>query len=143
MNQFRQVFGTVIGIQIADGELARSAEQAQTRRGEHHRELADDILRTVGRAATGETLYRAIDAYIAWLEAKFVTPPEQGEEQRTSQTGKKQGERAARLKAHHKNVPLNELYAASGQVGFLLIQRCDGRSVAPAGAFKSLNSFDS
>lgn len=103
------MFGTVIGIQIADGELARSAEQAQTRRGEHHRELADGILRTVGRAATGETLYRAIDAYIAWLEAKFVTPPEQGEEQRTSQTGKKQGERAARLKAHHKDIPLSDL----------------------------------
>lgn len=91
LNQLRQVFGTVIGLQIVDDQLAQTAEQAQAKRGEYHRELGEGILRTVGRASTGETLHRAIDAYVAWLEAKFLTPPEPGQEQRTSQSGKKQG----------------------------------------------------
>ncbi len=36
---------------------------------------------------------------------------------------------------------LNELYAATGEVGFVLLQRADGRYVGHSGCVKSLNSF--
>jgi hypothetical protein len=111
LHGLREAFGTVIGIQLADDELASAAETAQTERGEYYQEIGQGILASVGKASTGETLHRAIDAYIAWLEGKFLTPPEDGQVQRTSQTGKKQAERAARLKAHHKNVALADFGA--------------------------------
>lgn len=38
-------------------------------------------------------------------------------------------------------VRLNELYAATGQIGFLLMSRADGRYVRHSGCVKSLNSF--
>ncbi|HEX4608853.1 MAG TPA: phage major capsid protein [Urbifossiella sp.] len=38
---------------------------------------------------------------------------------------------------------LNELYAATGEVGFVLLQRTDGRYIGHSGCVKSLNSFDS
>jgi len=37
---------------------------------------------------------------------------------------------------------LNELGAASGQVGFVLLQRTDGRYIGHSGCVKSLNSYD-
>lgn len=38
---------------------------------------------------------------------------------------------------------LNELYAATGQVGFVMLQRTDGRLIGPSTSLKSLNSYDS
>ena len=39
-------------------------------------------------------------------------------------------------------IRLNELYAATAQVGFLLMMRTDGRSIGHSGCFKSLKSFN-
>lgn len=111
LDSLRQAFGEIIGIQLADDELASTAERAQADRGESMHKTGQRILASVGKASTGETLHRAIDAYITWLEGKFMTPPEEGQTQRTSQTGKKQSERAARLKEHHKNVALADFGA--------------------------------
>src|SRR5207248_7926534 len=49
---------------------------------------------------TGHTLHSAIDAYVEYLHRVHRTP-----EQAISQTGKKQGERAVRLKSHHPDFP--------------------------------------
>src|SRR5205085_1089222 len=106
LHSLREGFGAIIGLQLDDDELAAAAEQAQADRGEYFRKIGQRIVASVGKASTGETLHGALDAYIAWLESKFLTPPEDGQEQRTSQTGKKQAERATRLKEHHKNVAL-------------------------------------
>lgn len=40
-------------------------------------------------------------------------------------------------------IRLNELYAATAEVGFLLMMRTDGRGIGHAGWCKSLNSYDS
>jgi len=55
---------------------------------------------------TGHTLHSAIDAYVEYLHRVHRTP-----EQAISQTGKKQGERAVRLKSHHPDFPLYDLTA--------------------------------
>jgi hypothetical protein len=57
-----------------------------------------------------ETLHQALDAYKVWLSTKkYLTPPEAGKEQRTSQTGVKECERAERLKKHVADMPLSAL----------------------------------
>jgi hypothetical protein len=55
---------------------------------------------------TGHTLHSAIDAYVEYLHRVHRTP-----ENTVSQTGKKQGERAVRLKRHHPDFPLYDLTA--------------------------------
>jgi hypothetical protein len=55
---------------------------------------------------TGHTLHSAIDAYIEYLHQRHRTA-----EGIVSQTGKKQGERAERLKRHHPDCPLYDLTA--------------------------------
>ena len=55
---------------------------------------------------TGHNLHSAIDAYVEHLHQVHRTP-----EQAISQTGKKQGERAIRLKHYHPDFPLHELTA--------------------------------
>src|SRR5262249_29517320 len=55
---------------------------------------------------TGHTLHSAIDAYVEYLHCVHRTA-----ENIVSQTGKKQGERAARLKRHHPDFPLYDLTA--------------------------------
>ena len=57
---------------------------------------------------SGQTLHEALDAYKAWLHGRHLTPPEPDKEQRTSQTGVKQGERVERLKQHVQDMPLSE-----------------------------------
>jgi hypothetical protein len=57
---------------------------------------------------SGQTLHEALDAYKAWLHGRHLTPPEPGREQRTSQTGVKQGERVERLKQHVQDMPLSD-----------------------------------
>jgi hypothetical protein len=93
---------------LASSSPTRRWPRQQAERGAYFQEIGRRILASVGKASTGGTLHGAINAYIAWLEAKFVTPPEAGQEQRTSQTGKKQAERAVRLKEHHKNIALSD-----------------------------------
>jgi hypothetical protein len=55
---------------------------------------------------TGHTLHSAIDGYVEYLHRVHRTA-----ENIVSQTGKKQGERAARLKRHHPDFPLYDLTA--------------------------------
>jgi hypothetical protein len=55
---------------------------------------------------TGHTLHSAIDAYVEYLHRVHRTA-----ENAVSQTGKKQGERAVRLKRHHTDFPLYDLTA--------------------------------
>jgi hypothetical protein len=55
---------------------------------------------------TGHTLHSAIDTYVEYLHRVHRTA-----ENIVSQTGKKQGERATRLKHHHPNFPLYDLTA--------------------------------
>lgn len=59
-----------------------------------------------GNIKTKETLHDAIEAYIAWVEKTFVDI-----DGITTQTGKKQGERAERLKRHAKDMPLSDFDA--------------------------------
>lgn len=56
-----------------------------------------------GKIATRETLHDALDAYKTWIEKKFVDI-----DGRTTQTGKKQGERAERIKRLTKDIPLSD-----------------------------------
>jgi hypothetical protein len=53
---------------------------------------------------TGHTLHSAVDAYVEYLHQVHKTP-----ENIVSQTGKKQGERAVRLKRRHPDFPLYDL----------------------------------
>ena len=61
---------------------------------------------TTGKAPTGETFHGAVDGYVAYLHRVHRTP-----QNAISQTGKKQGERAVRLKRHHPDFPLYDLTA--------------------------------
>jgi integrase len=79
------------------------ADKEQTR---HKRKMR--IARSVGEScggkmATRETLHDALEAYKVWIEKKFVDI-----DGRTTQTGKKQGERAERLKRLTNDIPLSE-----------------------------------
>lgn len=56
-----------------------------------------------GKIATRETLHDALDAYKTWIEKKFVDI-----DGRTTQTGKKQGERAERIKRLTKDIALSD-----------------------------------
>ena len=55
---------------------------------------------------TGHTLHSAIDGYVEYLHQRHRTA-----EGIVSQTGKKQGERAERMKRHHADFPLYDLTA--------------------------------
>ena len=101
LNLLKKYFGTICGIEMAS---AAEAEELQARRGQFHLDLGKQILATTGQAPTGETFHGAVDGYVAYLHRVHRTP-----EQAVSQTGKKQGERAVRLKRHHPDFPLYDL----------------------------------
>ena len=101
----KKYFGTIFA---AETESAAQADQLQIRRGQFHADLGRDILASAGRTPTGETLHGAIDGYVAHLHGVHRTA-----EGVVSQTGKKQGERAARLKRHHADLPLCDLGAGA------------------------------
>jgi len=103
LNLLKKYFGTICGIEMAE---ASKAEELQTKRGQFYLDLGKRILATTGNAPTGETIHGAIDAYVEYLHQVHRTP-----EQAISQTGKKQGERAIRLKHHHPDFPLYDLTA--------------------------------
>ena len=103
LNLLKKYFGTICGIEMA---AAAEAEELQVKRGQFHLDLGKRILATTGKAPTGETFHGAIDGYIAYLHRVHRTP-----EKVVSQTGKKQGERAVRLKRHHPDFPLYDLTA--------------------------------
>src|ERR1019366_5495073 len=107
LHGLREDYGSIIGLQLVDGNIAQEAEAEQAKRAKSTQGFSQRLFESIGRGPTGETLHRAIDAYIAWNERKYLTAPEVGKEQRTSQTGKKQAERAARLKVHHTDCPLD------------------------------------
>ena len=85
-------------------ELAKKeAEEEQARHRKTMRELRDYAETHEGKIRTQETLHDALDAYRQWIERTFVDV-----EGRTTQTGKKQGERAVRIKKYAKDMPLSE-----------------------------------
>ena len=87
---------------VLAGAAMAGAEEAR------HRDEMREIKRIVapfgGKVTTKETLHDALDAYKEWIERTFVDI-----EGRTTQTGKKQGERAARIKRYAKDMPLSDL----------------------------------
>ncbi len=103
LNLLKKYFGTICGIEMA---AQAEVEELQAKRGQFYLNLGQQILATTGKAPTGETFHYAIDAYISYLHRVHKTP-----ENVVSQTGKKQGERAARLKRHHPDFPLYDLTA--------------------------------
>lgn len=86
---------------VRAGEVMAEKEEAR------HREEMREIKRIVapfgGKVTTKETLHDALNAYKEWTERTFVDI-----EGRTTQTGKKQGERAARIKRYAKDMPLSD-----------------------------------
>ena len=67
------------------------------------RKIKDNAAPFGGKVATRETLHDALDAYKAWTEKSFVDIGGV-----TTQSGKKQGERAARIRRYAKDVPLSD-----------------------------------
>jgi len=103
LDLLKKYFGTLFGIEM---ESAAEAEELQAWRGQFYLDLGRQILATTGKAPTGETFHGAVDAYVSYLHRVHRTA-----ENAVSQTGKKQGERAARLKRHHPDFPLYDLTA--------------------------------
>lgn len=106
----------MIQVQILDASKAEAGNQAFVLVGEamveeeeaRHQQEMRKIKKIVtpfgGKVVTRETLHDALDAYKEWIERTFVDI-----EGRTTQTGKKQGERAARIKRYAKDMPLSDL----------------------------------
>ena len=79
-------------------------ETEETRHRNEMREIKRIVSPFGAKVRTRETLHDALGAYKAWLEKTFVDI-----EGRTTQTGKKQGERAERIKRFVKDMPLSDL----------------------------------
>jgi integrase/DNA-binding transcriptional regulator YiaG len=111
-----RTFFPMIQIQITDPSRVEEGNQAFIEAGQRRAEKEEEIhrqeMRTIkkdvapfgGKVTTKETLHDALDAYKEWIEKTFVDI-----EGRTTQTGKKQGERAARIKRYAKDMPLSDL----------------------------------
>jgi integrase len=86
---------------IEIGKAEADVEEAR------HRTTMRDLKKFVkpfgGMVVTKETLHNALDAYKTWTEKAFVDI-----EGRTTQSGKKQGERAARIKKYAPEMPLSD-----------------------------------
>lgn len=82
---------------------AAMAEKEVSRHQKEMREIKQIVAPFGGKVVTKETLHDALEAYKEWIEKTFVDI--QG---RTTQTGKKQGERAARIKRYAKDMPLSD-----------------------------------
>lgn len=80
------------------------AEEEVSRHQKEMRGIKQIVTPFGGKVVTRETLHDALDAYKEWIERTFVDI-----EGRTTQTGKKQGERAARIKRYAKDMPLSDL----------------------------------
>ncbi|MDB5338020.1 MAG: hypothetical protein JWN70_3639 [Planctomycetaceae bacterium] len=81
-------------------------EWVQREEARHHTELRkirDVVAPFGGKVATKETLHDALAAYKEWIERTFVDI-----EGQTTQTGKKQGERADRIKRYAPDLPLSD-----------------------------------
>ncbi len=99
----------VLHLVLADQELFEEGVKRDKELGERFIAHGKKMLQGIGQPATRETLHQALDAYARWIETTFLTPPEEGKEQRTSQSGKKQAERARSIKEHCPDRPLSEL----------------------------------
>lgn len=86
---------------IAYGNSEVEKEEARHRK--EMREIKELVKPFGGTVMTKETFHDALDAYKAWIERTFVDI-----DGRTTQTGKKQGERADRIKRYAKDMPLSE-----------------------------------
>jgi len=81
----------------------KDAEREEATHAREMRKIKDNATPFGGKVATRETLHDALDAYKAWIEKSFVDI-----EGVTTQSGKKQGERAARIRRYAKDVPLSD-----------------------------------
>src|SRR5271154_5069441 len=80
--------------------------QAEEEVARHRKEMGEikSLVKPFGgTVVTQESLHDALDAYKVWIEKSFVDI-----EGRTTQTGKKQGERADRIKRYAKDMPLSD-----------------------------------
>lgn len=84
-------------------EAGKKMEEAEEARHQQEmREIKAIVTPYGGKVITKETLHDALDAYKLWIEKTFVDI-----EGRTTQTGKKQGERADRIKRYAQDMPLS------------------------------------
>ncbi len=81
----------------------REAEQEEARHRQEMQSVKTLVKPFGGTVVTKETLHDALDAYKDWIESSFVNI-----EGRTTQTGKKQGERVDRIKRYAKDMPLSD-----------------------------------
>lgn len=79
------------------------AEKEEARHQKEMRTIKQIVTPFGGKVVTRETLHDALDAYKMWTEKEFVDI-----EGRTTQSGKKQGERAARIKKYATDMPLSD-----------------------------------
>lgn len=86
---------------IASGNSQAEKEEARHRK--EMREIKKLVKPFGGTGITKETLHNALDAYKSWIEKTFVNI-----DGLTTQTGKKQGERAERIKRFAKDMPLSD-----------------------------------
>jgi integrase len=86
---------------IEYGKVEADKEEARHRK--EMRAIKELVKPFGGIVVTKETLHDALDAYKAWIEKSFVDIGG-----RTTQTGKKQGERADRIKRYAKDMPLSD-----------------------------------
>lgn len=82
---------------------AAMAEKEEARHRDEMREIKRIVAPFGGKVTTRETLHDALDAYKDWIEKSFVDIGG-----RTTQTGKKQGERAERIKRYAADLPLSD-----------------------------------
>lgn len=78
-------------------------EKEEARHREEMREIKKIVTPFGGKVTTRETLHDALDAYKTWIEKTFVDI-----EGRTTQTGKKQGERVKRIKRYVQDMPISD-----------------------------------
>ncbi|MBM3995580.1 MAG: hypothetical protein FJ303_15720 [Planctomycetes bacterium] len=109
------IYFPMIRVVVEDRTLIEEGNQRMAEVGrrmveeeeEIHRNEMREIKKIVapfgGKVATNETLHDAFDAYKKWIERTYVDIGG-----RTTQTGKKQGERAARIKRYAKDMPLSD-----------------------------------
>ena len=81
----------------------KQAENEEAVHAHEMRKIKTNAAPFGGTVVTKETLHDALDAYKAWIEKSFVDI-----EGVTTQSGKKQGERAARIRRYAKDVPLSD-----------------------------------
>jgi integrase len=94
---------------LAEGNqvFIQSTKQQADEEVKNHQKVMRDLKNSMmpfgGKIITKETLHDALDAYKEWIEKTFVNI-----EGKTTQTGKKQGDRAERIKRYASDMSLSD-----------------------------------